>query len=198
MKKHYLTLLIVVGFFTNTPLRAQNCPPTGFTNGNSLFFFYTAGTSDCADRPMLVSVGTSEFTLGDCGDIFSVYNLSSGSPLTNFSPFTADFGFGTCEFTDGSLTNQTLSVAQVNSVLKMLTLHPNPVSNGVNTISLKGSLPLSGKVEVYSVTGKLVLTAMVNNFASVSIDISKLNNGVYLVKIEADNASVTKKLIVSK
>jgi hypothetical protein len=197
MKQHYLTLLIIVGFFTNSQLIAQNCPPTGFTNGSSLFFFYQSGTSDCVDRPTTVTVGTSEFTIADCGDIFSVYNLSSGSPLTTFSPFTADFGFGTCEYTDGNLSNQTLSVNQVNSLLRLITLYPNPVTGG-NTITFKDHTQLSVKVEIYSVTGKLILTTAINNAMSNHIDISKLNNGVYLVKIEANQTSVTKKLIVSK
>jgi len=197
MKQLYLTFLIIVVFFTNSHLRAQDCPPTGFTNGNALFFFYDAATSNCAERPTNVSVGTSEFSLDECGDIFSVYNLSSGSPLTSFTPFTANFGFGTCEFTDGNLTNQTLSINQVNSLLRRISLYPNPVTNNY-TISLKGGFQLSGTVQIYSVTGKLALATSLNDFSSDSIDISKLNNGVYLVRIEVNNTSVTKKLIIRR
>lgn len=197
MKQLYLTLLIIAGFFANSHLSAQNCPPTGFTNGNSLFFFYDAAISDCTDRPIMVSVGTSEFSLDDCGDIFSVYNLSSGSPIITFSPFTANFGFGTCEYTDGNLSNQILSINQINSLLRLISLYPNPVTNNT-TIILKGGFQLSGTVQIYSVTGKLALAISLTDFSSDSIDISNLNNGVYLVKIEANNTSVTKKLIVSK
>jgi hypothetical protein len=197
MKKLYLCLLIIVGFFTSSQLSAQNCPPTGFTNGNSLFFFYDAGTSDCEDRPTTVTVGASEFTVADCGDIFSVYNLSSGSTLTTFSPFLANFGFGTCEYTDGNLSNQTLSAARLNSILRHTTLFPNPVTTG-DELQLKSDSQLSASVNIYSVTGKLVKSKLLNDFSLQNIDISGLSNGVYILKIESGNTSVTKKLIISK
>lgn len=197
MKHFYFYLLFLFGLFNQSNLYAQFCPPTGFTNGSALFFFYDAGTSDCADRPTEVTVGASVFSLGDCGDIFSVYNLSSGDPLTSFSPFTTDFGFGTCEFTDGNLTNQTLSSAQMDVVLKTLRLYPNPV-NGGNTLYVSLGSSISGTIKIYSITGKLVYNKIVDNLKTSSINVSSFSNGVYLLKLETDLTSISKKVIINK
>lgn len=197
MKHFYFYFLLLFGLFYQSNLHAQFCPPTGFTNGTALFFFYDSGTSDCVDRPNQVSVGASVFSLGDCGDIFSVYNLSSGDPLTTFSPFTVDFGFGTCEYTDGNLTNQTLSTAQMDVVLKTLRLYPNPVNSG-NTLNVSLGSSITGTIKIYSITGKLVYNKNIDNFKTSSIDVSSFNNGVYLLKIETDITSISKKVIINK
>ena len=197
MKQQYANLLIVLGIFSTALLQSQNCPPSGFTNGNSLFFFYDSGSSDCIARPSTVKVGVSEFTLDECEELFSVYKLSTGSPLPNFSPFTPDFGFGTCEYRDGHLSSEIQSVSRVNYYLKHTTLYPNPVTNG-NELQLKSSAQLSGNLSIYSVTGKLMKSKLISNFDTESIDISGISNGVYIVKIESNSASVTKKLVINK
>lgn len=197
MRNNYFFMLLLVGLFNQSFVQAQFCPPTGFTNGSALYFFYDTGTSDCLDRPATVSVGASVFTLGDCGDIFSVYNLSSGAPLTTFSPFTADFGFGTCEYTDGNLSNQTLSVNQLNVVLKSLKLFPNPITSG-NTLHISLGATLSAKAKLYSVTGKLVKSLTLDNFKSSTIDVSGLGNGVYILQLETDQTSISKKIIINR
>lgn len=197
MKHSYFYLLLFLGLFNQSLLQAQFCPPTGFTNGSALFFFYDPGTSDCVDRPTQILVGASVFTLNDCGDIFSVYNLSSGDPLTTFSPFTANFGFGTCEFTDGNLTNQTLSVLQMDSILKTLSLYPNPVNSG-NALNVSISNAVSGTLKIYSITGKLVYSSLVDDFKSKTIDVSGFSNGVYLLKLETNLTSISKKVIINK
>lgn len=197
MKNYYFFMLLFVGLFHQSFVQAQFCPPTGFTNGNALFFFYDPGTSNCVDRPTSVSVGTSVFTLADCGDIFSVYNLSSGAPLTMLSPFTADLGFGTCEYTDGNLSNQTLSVNQMNAILKSIKLFPNPITSG-NTIQVSLGVAVSAKAKIYSVTGKLVKSSTLDNFKTGTIDMSGLSNGVYILQLETDHTSVSKKIIINK
>lgn len=197
MKHIYFYFLLLIGLLYQSNLHAQFCPPTGFTNGAALYFFYDSGTSDCVDRPSQVSVGASVFSLGDCGDIFSVYNLSSGSPLTTFSPFTADFGFGTCEYTDGNLTNQTLTVAQMDVVLKTLRLYPNPVNSG-NTLNVSLGSSISGTIKIYSITGKLIYNKTTDNLKTSNIDVSGLSNGVYLLKLETDLTSISKKVIINK
>lgn len=197
MKHFYIYLLLFIGPFSQSKLHAQSCPPTGFTNGAALFFFYETGTSDCVDRPSQVSVGASVFSLGDCGDIFSVYNLSSGNALTSFSPFTADFGFGTCEYTDGNLSNETLSVAQMEEVLKTMRIYPNPINSG-STLNISLGASVSGSIKIYSITGKLMFTATINNLKSNDIDVSGFSNGVYLLTLETDFTSTSKKVIINK
>lgn len=70
-------------------------------------------------------------------------------------------------------------------------LYPNPASNGfVNIVS-----KVSGdkEVAVFDVLGKQVINTTITGER---LNISALNSGVYIVKINQGNASVTKKLVV--
>ena len=70
-------------------------------------------------------------------------------------------------------------------------LYPNPASNGfVNIVS-----KVSGEKEVavFDVLGKQVINTTISGK---KLNIAALNSGVYIVKINQGNASVTKKLVV--
>ena len=69
-------------------------------------------------------------------------------------------------------------------------LIPNPAKNNLRVQS-KNS-PIS-KVEIFNVLGQRVVSIDSDNLLSKNIDISSLNVGIYLVKI---NSSTTKRLIV--
>lgn len=70
-----------------------------------------------------------------------------------------------------------------------ISLYPNPAADFVN-------LQIEGKaqVQIYSLTGKQVKEFMMNDTERISI--SDLNAGIYLVKINQNGNTVTKKLIV--
>lgn len=197
MKNYYLLLMCSVALFCTNLLSAQSCPPTGFSNATSLYFFYNAGTSLCVDRPVTVTAESSEFTLVDCGDAYSVYDLSIGAPLANPNMFVADFGYATCEYTNGTLTAETLSVEQVEFILKSLKVFPNPVTNG-NSISIKAPVNIEADVKLYNLTGKLVFENNVENINSKSISLSNLPNGVYMLQITINNTAITQKIVIMK
>jgi len=70
------------------------------------------------------------------------------------------------------------------------TMYPNPTNNGfVNILSR-----ISGEkqVSVYDVLGKQVINIKIND----RLNVSKLSTGIYLVKINQGNVSVTKKLVI--
>ncbi|WP_411768910.1 BspA family leucine-rich repeat surface protein [Winogradskyella sp. A3E31] len=71
-----------------------------------------------------------------------------------------------------------------------VTLSPNPASHQVEIIH-NSSINIHN-VELYSVVGKLVKTYK----NSTLLDISQLNSGLYLMKIETPNGSLIKKLII--
>lgn len=56
-----------------------------------------------------------------------------------------------------------------------------------------------GKISVFSLTGKKVYETKLkkDGFYAQTIDLSTLSNGIYLVKVEMNNASETKKLILN-
>ena len=197
MKKNYYFLMLCIGIFLPNALFAQSCPHTGFSNTTSLFFFYDAGSSDCVDRPSIVTVGENEFTLVECEPTYSVYDLSAGTPLANPSLFVSDFGYATCEYTNGNLTNETLSIDQVEAILNTLKVYPNPLMNG-NTLNVKFSGHLSAELHLYDVTGKMILTNKMDNLNHQKMILNQIPNGIYFLKIGIDNLMVAQKIVVMR
>ncbi|PJB13137.1 MAG: hypothetical protein CO119_03345 [Flavobacteriales bacterium CG_4_9_14_3_um_filter_40_17] len=72
-------------------------------------------------------------------------------------------------------------------------IYPNPANNGVvNIVSAQNG---SKTVVVYDILGKQMLRTQLNGTA---LDVSQLNNGIYILKIEEDGKTTSKKLIVQK
>jgi len=75
---------------------------------------------------------------------------------------------------------------------------PNPLAGGFATV--RYSLPKAGLAElrVFDVTGRAVLsqTLAAGRTGTASLDLRKLEAGVYLVKVTADGFSTTQKLVV--
>lgn len=73
-----------------------------------------------------------------------------------------------------------------------LLLYPNP-SEGAVSIQLSDEV-ISGKIEIYGAQG-LILSKPLNNTQGVSMDISSLRNGVYIVRIVDGEKVITKQFI---
>ncbi len=80
---------------------------------------------------------------------------------------------------------------QESSVIEGLSLYPNPVSNGKVYISTKNDS--DKEIVIFDVLGKKVLQTRMN---SKELNVSNLSPGVYIIKIDEDNATATRKLIV--
>ena len=78
-----------------------------------------------------------------------------------------------------------------SSVIEGLNLYPNPVSNGRVYITTKND----GEKEIiiFDLLGKKVLQTLLSTR---ELNISSLTPGVYIIKINEQNASATRKLIV--
>lgn len=80
---------------------------------------------------------------------------------------------------------------QASSVIEDLNLYPNPVSNGKVYISTKNDA--NKEIIIFDVLGKKVLQTNLN---SRELNVSSLVPGVYIIKINENDASATRKLIV--
>jgi len=193
MRKNYYVFLTLFSFFCVQLVSAQFCPPYGFTNGNSLFFSYESGTSACVDRPTVVYVGSSEFTRVACDDLSSVYNLTSGSPVSTINTFEVDFGFDTCGYTNGNLPVEGFSLSA-----ESVKLYPNPINSGNYLYVDFGFSKITADIKIYSVTGKMVQNYALKNSSKASVNISGLTNGVYLLKITSNSQTATRKFVIMK
>ena len=79
-----------------------------------------------------------------------------------------------------------------------INIFPNPATDAV-TISLSNKLTGSETVEIYNITGKLVMRNLFKDLegtsVSKSMNISELNTGVYFVYITGAGDSKIRKLV---
>ena len=74
-----------------------------------------------------------------------------------------------------------------------ISVYPNP-NNGTFTIQLENTTE-NNSIEIYSVLGQSVFTKA--NTKETIIDISNLEKGIYFIKINQQNTTITKKVIVN-
>jgi hypothetical protein len=196
MKHKYFCLFLftVFGFQLAS---SQACPDNSFVLTSSipeevLFSFDSAGPP-CGDRPSAIVIDGSAYTLGNCDTFSSKYQLASGSGVIDPNSYIVTYGSSTCEYINGTLGID--DILFINN--KTIQLYPNPVRN-TNVLNVKFALNMSAKIIVYNLDGKLVLKDQLNNSKFKDIDISNLTNGFYLLRLETDNSSITKKFIIQK
>ena len=117
--------------------------------------------------------------------------LNSSSSTIQFFEESADIYFGTF---DTGLAKYTIDLSILGTQNNQLdsqeiVLFPNPTNNKL-TIQSKNAILRS--VSIYSLTGQLVLKATGN---MKDVDVSKLNGGVHLVKVETEKGIFFKRLI---
>ena len=100
----------------------------------------------------------------------------TGRNLTPGPPIELNPNISACE---------ALSITDVDIV--DLKLYPNPATNFINITSSE----TIDQVELYSILGKKVLEVNHTN----SIDISAMNSGIYFVKINSGNRTISKKIV---
>jgi len=86
-----------------------------------------------------------------------------------------------------------LSIKQVNST-PQFNIYPNPAQNNFS-IEFKSST--EGSVRIFDISGKIVFESTINSINQ-TIDCSNLNNGLYIVQIEANGTLTSQKLNISK
>ena len=72
-----------------------------------------------------------------------------------------------------------------------LSIYPNPTSEQTVYVTTKSNKPK--KIEIFNVLGKPVLAT---NLTGNELNISTLDPGVYIMKIQEGNSSATRKLVV--
>ncbi|MCF8373890.1 MAG: aryl-sulfate sulfotransferase [Bacteroidales bacterium] len=75
-----------------------------------------------------------------------------------------------------------------------ITLYPNPASE-VLTIRFDG-LYENIPIEIYSITGQLVYTEQMDTYKNIELDISTLNEGIYIIYFRTENRVYVRKLVI--
>jgi photosystem II stability/assembly factor-like uncharacterized protein len=147
-------------------------------------------------------VATSSAT-GDSGSSYSINNgvsymdIDSGdqrgvsafiNPSTGWCA-----GFNSSSTIGGifKYSGPALSNIDFNSNSLFVSIYPNPARDILNFTTTDNTS--INNVSILDISGKVVLNS--NNFNSNSVDISKLQSGVYFVKFSSDEKSIVKKFI---
>lgn len=84
----------------------------------------------------------------------------------------------------------TLSTKSFNQL--DVSVYPNPVTNG--EVFIKSSNSEEKNVEVYNILGRRLISTKIN--ANDKVDVSNLNAGIYLLKINEGDKQLTKKIVI--
>lgn len=161
------------------------------------------------------------------GNVLAPYASGNGLPLANSDTAQSDSIAGRylsiSRFPDGHDTNNdsldwnrvcatpgyantntnsgcptpTQGLASVNSH-KSVAIYPNP-SRGLITLDLKAIAGREVNVTINNMIGNVVLESAVKNTnGSAQVDLSELQNGVYIVKITAANGTFVQRVVLKK
>jgi hypothetical protein len=86
-------------------------------------------------------------------------------------------------------------IAQVKNISNQINVYPNPASNNVQVVNTNNNRETLN-VTVYDVNGRLVLSQAIGGEAS--LDVSKLNEGIYNINLSGNNVTATKRLIIAR
>ena len=115
--------------------------------------------------------------------LHTVTNLSE----TNYS-FTSEEG----NFSNRFLIYFREGTLGLNEVTNnTVSLYPNPVANQL-TIS---SISKVSKISIFDLSGRLIRVINANEQTNLTIDLSQLSSATYLIKVENQKGSITKKII---
>jgi hypothetical protein len=93
-----------------------------------------------------------------------------------------------------------LAIADVKALESGISLYPNP-STGVVTMAMNLQKSKDLNVDVFNMLGQKVNSYVIKNASltqNANFDLTAFPNGIYLFKISTENASITKKVIISK
>jgi ELWxxDGT repeat protein len=163
---------------------AGNGNPDYFTEYNGKLYFTANDGTNGTELWVTdgTTVGTTMLELNPVGDA-TVTNLIV---FNNELYMAADAGDGIGQEL-WAYQDPTLSVDDNQLNGEKVSLYPNPTQN---YFQIETTETLS-KVEIYSLHGQLVKSFVPQN----QYDISNLSSGIYLVKIQANDGEITKRLI---
>lgn len=118
----------------------------------------------------------------------AAYNSEQNDDGNNWGIATSAYGDGDLG-TPGAVNDFSLSVD--DNEINGFSVYPNPINNNTFVIRFLNSTPKS--ISIFDILGKNVINKTVNN--EEIIDVSNLKSGIYILKVEENGKSITRKLI---
>lgn len=151
----------------------------------------------------LVNGDVSESPTGYIGDLATLLQWHQQDPPDDFEMHRNNYIYSwqinrnpfidhpeLASFIFGGNFGQNYTLNNENYESTSVLVYPNPASE---YIVIKG-LDSEAKAEIYSITGQLIKEVTFTN--EITLSLSDVTNGVYLVKISNENSSITRKIVV--
>ena len=196
MKKNY-TQWLLLSLLTISLSYSQSCPETLGASTSNVLIHFDLVEADCADYPSTINVQGRTFDKSSCTGISLKYQLVAGDPLPIADSFSVDLGFGECDYLNGELRRESLSIDSVSEAINSLRIYPNPVISG-DYVNLGFGQNITADIMVYDLTGKTVLEERISSSSTKSLNISTVNNGIYMLRIEAENSATSRKFVIMR
>jgi len=174
--------------YSDTPLAINytsnydGCPSnTTWTNAQTL----TGDDEGAIEINLSAATGTAFYIgiqyLDDGIDGYSDWELSNIELAT----------YGACPVLGTRTAADCSTLSTVETTADVFSIFPNPVTNGLVNITSKSNATIT--VNVFDILGKQVINQTVNNN---TLNVSALNSGVYILKLEQNGNASTKKLVI--
>ncbi|WP_242134917.1 endonuclease [Aestuariivivens marinum] len=171
-----------------------------------IMYMYIRYENQCL--PTNIGVGSSASTPDDMIDLFlewnaedpvssyednrNAYHVSENTYAQgNRNPFIDNPYLATLIWGGPVAENRWSSLGVTDKSIVNIRMHPNPTTHNLVYFTTTEKL----EVVVYNLLGKKIMSHTINNSKNF-IDISILSKGVYLVKLNSNEVSITKKLII--
>ncbi len=153
---------------------------------------YTLTSIDLSSHGAIAS-GTIEFRVyyyNSPGSDY-VFNPSSGTVYPSIDGTPSSYGGNGQSISIWyNAVNETLS--RKKQSLNEFKVYPNPVAN---TLEIINASNISSTINIYSISGKKVLSNIRKDMVNSQIDVSSLNSGIYIVELENELGTTYKKII---
>ncbi|MEQ9467668.1 MAG: PKD domain-containing protein [Ekhidna sp.] len=137
---------------------------------------------------------TLEASLGDAYQWLRDGEIIEGETNRTISVDVGDGGEFSVLVTVGSCEVEAESLI-VNSVLEnSLAIYPNPVRD---ILRLESGLSINGDFRIYSQSGSIVMNGSLDE-SKTSIDVSRLQDGIYVLRLDANDETVVRRVIIRK
>lgn len=117
-------------------------------------------------------------------DLTNINSLKIETSSISGSSGNVVFGNPLLDVIDGVLNSEEFDVENIHFV--------NPIDN---MLSMRLPSSETGTLQLYSITGRLVLESKLDNQQAINIPVSNLNTGIYIMKLKTDNFSFAAKVV---
>jgi hypothetical protein len=137
---------------------------------------------------------TADVTLDVNGNVWTKYEATVTAPATSVKFWfeVRTYSNTTVYLDDFSFFHNAAASLKNNAIVGFAT-YPNPVSNGILTIS-SASDSLKN-ITIFNLLGKQVLSSSFSGIQS-NVDVSSISSGIYILKVTEAGKTATKKLVI--